>query len=232
MSDVSTLWFDADTHQYHWGPLRELAVELMSVSATLGYAGLVRTAYFTPQSRDRGTAVHALTEQFDAGLVDLSMLADDPLLPYVTAWAQFVEDTGAKFSRTEWALAHPDLGYAGTIDRVGTLLLQAKGATSGNGRSRVRRRCVVDIKSGVKTPTHPVQLAAYSALVTRQLVVQGEAPRSAGKLCRICVYLNKKGTYTVEDYGVGGEADVLWASALTVAKFRRFHKLTEGHDAA
>ena len=208
MSDAAKLWFDAVTHTYSWGPIQDLAVELMSVSATMGHAELVRTAYFTPESRDRGTNVHSLTEQFDAGLVDLDILADDPLLPYIQAWAQFKEDYNPKFSRTEWALGNPDMGYAGTIDRVGTLMLTAKGSMK-----RVRRRCVLDIKSGSKTPTHPVQL---------------ESPRAATKLHRVCVYLNKKGTYKVEDYGTGGEADVLWNAALTVAKFRRFHKLTEG----
>ena len=167
--------------------------------------------------------MHSLTEQFDAGLVDLDILADDPLLPYIQAWAQFKEDYNPKFSRTEWALGNPDMGYAGTIDRVGTLMLTAKGSMK-----RVRRRCVLDIKSGSKTPTHPVQLAAYAALVMRELVLQGASPRAATKLHRVCVYLNKKGTYKVEDYGTGGEADVLWNAALTVAKFRRFHKLTEG----
>lgn len=223
MSGIPKLWFDAVTHSYTWGAIEELAVELLSVSAAMGSAGLVRTAYFTPESRDRGTNVHALTEQFDAGLVDLDMLADDPLLPYIQAWAKFTEDYIPKFSRTEWAVANPDLGYAGTIDRVGTLMLPTKGSSA----SRVRRRCVLDIKSGAKAPTHPVQLAAYAALVTRELVLQGESPRAAAKLHRICVYITKKGTYKIEDYGMGGEADVLWNAALTVAKFRRFHKLTE-----
>lgn len=223
MSGIPKLWFDAVTHSYAWGAIEELAVELLSVSAAMGSAGLVRTAYFTPESRDRGTNVHALTEQFDAGLVDLDMLADDPLLPYIQAWAQFTEDYIPKFSRTEWAVANADLGYAGTIDRVGTLMLPAKGSSA----NRVRRRCVLDIKSGAKTPTHPVQLAAYASLVTRELVLQGESPRVAAKLHRICVYITKKGTYKIEDYGMGGEADVLWNAALTVAKFRRFHKLTE-----
>lgn len=64
----------------------------------------------------RGTAVHAATVELDAnGTVE----CDDAILPYLQAYALFLREHDVRWELTEHALAHPQLLYAGTLDRVG-----------------------------------------------------------------------------------------------------------------
>ena len=215
---MSNLIFREEDHSYWLGD-PETGVSLMSVTRVLGDAGLVRTDFFTPQSAQRGTTVHTMTEDYDSGVLDETTVEDHPYYPYLCAWKQFVEDYNAKFSRIEWRLAHPDLAYAGTIDRVGTVMLDGK-----NGGPKVRRRCVIDIKSGSARPEHRIQLSAYTGLVSRALVLSGESPTHAQQLRRLCVYITKEGKYRVVEH-TDGVDEVMWLSALRVAKYRRFHNL-------
>lgn len=65
---------------------------------------------------DRGTKVHAATEALDkTGRAEI----EDSYLPYLQAYALFRQDHEVVWELIEHADYHPELMYAGTIDRYG-----------------------------------------------------------------------------------------------------------------
>lgn len=80
---------------------------------------------------ERGHRVHLATELDDRGTLDESSVADD-IRPYLQAWRDFKRESGAVMLEIERRVFHPELRYAGTLDRVLSL----------NGRE-----FVADIKS-------------------------------------------------------------------------------------
>ncbi len=105
----------------------------------------------------RGTTVHEMTEAYDAG-AEVSLLTEDGHLAYkVSEWSMFERyvDFIHRFrpivNMTEQNFVNPELGWAGTVDRVITL----QGAT-----------ILMDIKtSNAIYPTYWLQLAAYRRLL-------------------------------------------------------------------
>jgi hypothetical protein len=67
----------------------------------------------------RGSAVHKATEILDKyGKCE----CDEDIEPYIRAYVQFRKDFGIKdYAHIEKALAHEELKYAGTIDRIYTI---------------------------------------------------------------------------------------------------------------
>lgn len=67
---------------------------------------------------DRGTAVHRATELLDkTGTAEIS----DDYAPYLTAYAAFRREHEVEWELIEHPDYHPVHGYAGTIDRYGTV---------------------------------------------------------------------------------------------------------------
>jgi len=105
----------------------------------------------------RGTTVHEMTEAYDAG-VEVSLLTEDGQLAYkVSEWAmleryvEFIQRFQPKIVMTEQNFVNPQLGWAGTVDRVITL-------------NNVT--ILLDIKtSNAIYPTYWLQLAAYRILL-------------------------------------------------------------------
>ena len=65
---------------------------------------------------DRGTKVHAATEDLDkTGRAEI----EDEYLPYLQAYVQFRQEHDVQWELIEYADYHPELRYAGTIDRYG-----------------------------------------------------------------------------------------------------------------
>lgn len=90
-------------------------------------------------------AVHLWNErQLDEGALDPA------LAPYLADWKAFLADTGAEVNQSELRLAHPILGYAGTLDSI----VGMKG-----------KNVLVDVKTGVVPRTVGPQTAAYAELV-------------------------------------------------------------------
>lgn len=100
-----------------------------------------------------GTNVHAACDLYNRDQLDWSSL-DAPLVPYVKAWAQFLEDSGAVVIASECRVYHDQLGYAGTADVV---LAWGK------------RTAVPDLKATAVVPrTVGVQTAAYAKAYARK----------------------------------------------------------------
>lgn len=67
---------------------------------------------------DRGTAVHIATEQLDkTGKAEIS----EDYAPYLMAYAAFLREHEVEWELIEHSDYHPVHGYAGTIDRYGTV---------------------------------------------------------------------------------------------------------------
>lgn len=65
---------------------------------------------------DRGTKVHAATEALDkTGRAEI----EDEYLPYLQAYVKFRQEHDVQWELIEYADYHPELRYAGTIDRYG-----------------------------------------------------------------------------------------------------------------
>lgn len=139
-----------------------------------------------------GQAVHTATEYDDEGVLKLHKM-DVALWPCVKAWRQFQKDFDVKFEAIEPIVYSMKHGYAGRIDRIGTVKSV---------------RSVIDIKTAKYKPTHDLQVAAYlnawNELNPRNRVVR-----------RYLVELRRDGTYQViEMKGAGDFAIFLSALAL------------------
>lgn len=142
-----------------------------SVSEILKESGLVDLSKIPPDilesARIRGECVHKALESFDLGFLDIDKCPNETR-PYLMAWARFLSEKGGVVKKIEYSDINIEHWYAGTIDRIVDI----------NGES-----ILLDVKSGGKTKSHQVQLAAYQEMLNPK-------PTSRGIL-----YLNSKGEY-------------------------------------
>lgn len=145
---MNKLVFYDDKHIYKYN-----GVEIPSVSELLRFISREIYGdidkYVLDNAAERGTTVHLATQNLDeAGICEVS----PNLYGYVEAYANFLREHTVKWEYIEKPLAHPELLYAGTIDRAGIL----------DGR-----RAVVDFKttSVVKKTLVKAQLNGYDKLL-------------------------------------------------------------------
>lgn len=105
------------------------------------------------------------------GALDMDAL-DPALVPYVTAWAQFLKATGSTVIASERRVASESLGCAGTLDSV---VFWGK------------TERIVDIKSGGVPRTVGPQTAAYETLHREEV--------GGVKRLRHCIQLRGDGTW-------------------------------------
>ncbi len=122
-----------------------------SVTQILQCAGLVDFSGIRPEvlelAAERGTVVHAITEYLDKGTLDEDSI-DPALAGYVEGYKAFKKQYGInKCISIEKQIYHKTLGYAGTLDRIGTLADETL--------------MLFDIKTGCKEAAHEIQLAGY-----------------------------------------------------------------------
>lgn len=131
----------------------------------------------------RGTAVHEATALADRDDLDEESL-DPELAGYVAAWRRFREESGFEPLLVEHRVVNLQLGYAGTVDRVGQL----------GGRM-----ALLDIKSGSRVPRSAgPQLAGYWEALT-WMVEHGYLERSLRLHYRdrYVVHLRPEGRYSL-----------------------------------
>jgi hypothetical protein len=166
------LVFDAAAHRYYLA-----GVCLPGVTAVLESAGLIDYRFLgdrREQYLERGRAVHIATHYDDNhDLAEESLSAE--ILPYLEAWRSFRQDYGFVPQLIEHRVCNPQYGYAGTLDRVGSI-------RDGTG-------IILDIKTGHAPDAVRYQLAAYNACLPH--------PRTRQ---RRCVELHQDGTYKVIPY--------------------------------
>src|ERR1700738_26321 len=66
-------------------------------------------------ARQFGQHVHIACDLFNRGELEWSTL-DVSLVPYVEAWKQFIDESGAVVIASEFRVFHEQLGYAGSPD--------------------------------------------------------------------------------------------------------------------
>ena len=147
-----------------------------------------------------GAAVHKACELDDLGLLDESAL-DPQLAGSLHGWRTFCKEHGARWKLVEAPLFHPDLGYAGTVDRYGLV----DGADA-----------VVDLKTTTRLyPSVGPQLAAYARAIA------GTTARTR----RLAVQLHVNGRYHLREYDSPTDWAV-FASLLTLRNFCQQHRIT------
>jgi hypothetical protein len=140
---MSRLVFEPVAHKYQLD-----GRDIPSVSAILkaqGDAFYARTPA-AMASIDRGSRAHQASELMDTmGMKPGDFDAD--LVGLLTGWQNFLAETGAKVIQIEQQVFSETLWYAGTFDRIIMLF---------------GHLYLIDLKTGGKQKTHPVQLAAYA----------------------------------------------------------------------
>lgn len=198
------LTFDERTHTY-----RYQGAVVPSVTQVL--APIVDLSFVDPDvlaaASAFGTAVHKACELDDLEELDEASL-DEPLVPYLDAWRAFSRDYNVIWSCVEQWVYHPQLRYAGTLDRYGLVFDKPH-----HGH---HVPAIVDIKSGSRLfPAVGPQLAAYhraldeSSVTTRRLAVQ----------------LKDDGTYVAKWHNDPTDF-ALFASLLTVGTWCAKHGVT------
>ena len=168
------LTFDDATHTYRHG--EKVVPSVTQCLSKLHDFGMVPKDVLEAACL-RGSYVHTLTEYHDQGDLDHSSIGE--YLGYLDAWMQFCADRKAVWSGIEIRGYSERYGFAGTLDRCGTL----------NGGA-----WVIDIKTSATT--HRVwnmQLAAY-----RQLLVETDPKWALARLGT--VQLKPDGTYKLVEW--------------------------------
>ena len=111
---ASRLVFHPDGHRYYLDGHR-----LPSNTEIIKAAGLIDDRWFTPESRDRGTAVHQACHFLCENDLDWATVRPD-YVPYVEACADFLRTSGFISERNEFP-TWSDAGYATTPDDMGQL---------------------------------------------------------------------------------------------------------------
>lgn len=163
---------------------------------------------FLEQARRRGTAVHAMTEQYDDARRRLELWKpdDDPMAevvaPYLDAWAKFLDDTGFEVHAIEEQVFSRRHRYAGILDRLGVL----------NGR-----RVVIDIKATAAiSPVMGIQLAAYQAAVNEGRPKAEQYPK------RFVCQLRNDTSYRLQEFRDRADVTVFLA-LLTIHQWKELH---------
>lgn len=114
--DSADVEFDEATHTYSYN-----GVVLPSVTQILQAEGFVNTAFYDEWSRNKGSMVHLAVKYYLSGELDEETL-DPEIVPYLTAFKRFCDDTAFTVDQTEIPKRHTIYKYAGTPDIIGGAL--------------------------------------------------------------------------------------------------------------
>lgn len=199
MTDL-TVNFDPEGHVYRVG-----GVVVPNVTRII--APLYDWTHVPPDVLERksvlGRYVHEATEYDDKGRLDEATIADE-IRPYLEAWRRFRRETGFIPRLIEHKVYHPNLGYAGTLDRAGIFPTAADAVD------------IIDIKSGDEYDSHGVQVAAYAFAYVAERA-------SATYPGRRAVYLNADGTYRQRKF-TDPQDYPTFVALLTLANWRQNHE--------
>lgn len=171
------------------------------VSQILQKAGIVDLSAIPADrlaaAQEFGTAVHIACELHDKGTLDEAIL-DPQLKPYLDGWKLFRQEHSFQPEKIEEKLYSKIYRFAGTIDRIGKCRIDDS-------------LVIVDIKSGIVTPSIAIQLAAYELLVREHT--------GGKKTKRLVIFLNNTGTYKMQLYKDKIDTNI-FLSALCIYNFK------------
>ena len=115
---MNDILFDEKKHQYTVdGVVYPSVTDILEHLTAPGY-GKVNPAILE-EAKERGTAVHELTEAIDYGMPPEEI--EDGLAGYAVAYLRFLADYDAEWEFIEHRFYEPTMGFCGTIDRVGKI---------------------------------------------------------------------------------------------------------------
>ena len=145
---------------------------------------------------DRGTKVHAATEALDkTGRAEI----EDSYLPYLQAYAQFRQEHEVQWELIEYADYHPELMYAGTIDRYGMV----------DGY-----HTLVDLKT-----TYRVYKPLCGASLNLYRLILEARQKAVERL--VIIHLKKDGTYKLVNIPIDGAVAMALITLHNALKTRR-----------
>lgn len=155
------------------------------------------------RARQLGRAVHVACEIEDNGqVIDPKTLAP-VVVPYLEAYRKFLAEVKPEWRGIEEKVCHEMHRYAGTLDRRGFVF---------------KRRSVLDIKSGVESPTVALQTAAYLEAHDSVYGADEETPS------RFALYLRDDATYRLTEIKTSRQQDFrTFLSALNLYNWRHAH---------
>jgi hypothetical protein len=114
---MAKLIFFDDKHQYEvGGEILPSVSEILQPLSRAIYDSIPQ--YTLEQAADRGKRVHAATENLDRYN---EVQVDNDILPYVEAYVKWRKEYDPQWTRIEYACYHPEMMFAGTLDRYGTI---------------------------------------------------------------------------------------------------------------
>ncbi len=229
---MARLIFFDDTHTYTVDGEEFPSVSEISRFASREIYGEVNQ-YNLDNAASRGSAVHKATEILDKyGKVE----CDEDIVPYIQAYVKFRKDFGIDdYEHIEKALAHEELKYAGTIDRIYTMdgkfaeavkqhckeyvYIDENGKVAKSKELRpctqIGRLAIIDIKSSsvVQNVLALIQLNAYRLSTEHNGLGEVEA--------LFILHLEKDGKYKFIAYDINND---LFLSCLTLHKALKKNK--------
>lgn len=190
------LIFDAQSHTYRYNG--KVVPGVTSILEPISDFSFVSPEVMAA-AQALGTAVHLACELDDLGTLDEDEL-DPLLLPYLSAWRKFCRDYLCAWTHVEARVHNVAMGYAGTLDRKGTVL---------------GKQTVLDIKTS----------AALYASVGPQTAAYARALPDGAALDRAAVRLKPDGTYEFKAYRNPMDWP-LFCSLLTVRRWCADHRVT------
>ena len=171
---ASRLTYEDEAHVYRYD-----GNVVASVTQVLGETGMVDSTFYTPAAAQRGRFLHKMCNLYDTGRLDWKTV-DDRLMPFFLGYQKFLEDTKFDIALSETPLYHPLYSYAGTLDRLGRMVVRQKTAW-----------VLADLKTGGLHPATALQTAGYKELVlANALDFDKETP-----ILRLAVHLPGDGTW-------------------------------------
>lgn len=165
------LWFDPQAHAYYRQGRR-----IGSVTDVLKAVGIIdqNEMWVTEHEMWKGTCIHKGVELLNKGTLDWDTVDDTEIMPYLQSYEKFIQSTGFKARRIEYALVDIVLGIAGRLDIEGLF-------PSG-------QPAVIDVKTGTVKPFTRIQLSGYDYLLQSEdktdkpreryaLELKGDRPR-------------------------------------------------------
>lgn len=147
---MQDLFFDKEAHAYYYKGERVPCVsDILKMVDVVLLDGIPQRNLEI--AAERGSRVHAATEDLEYGVLDIDDEENADIQPYLIAYKKFLDDHPAYSTAREEALYSERLGYAGTLD----IVKQIEGRLS-----------VVDIKTSrtIGGLRSALQLSAYQQL--------------------------------------------------------------------
>jgi len=170
--------FNPDEHVYTDLDGRELP----HITGMLARTGWIDDTWYTEESCERGQAVHALTADFDLGVLDPAT-APKTYRAWVLAYVAGMKILQPIWDSIEAPIVHPTFRFGGRPDRVG----KAFGIST-----------ILEVKSNNQgwnlEKAHPIQTALQAVLVSATRPLPAEA------WVRYAFYCRPNGQYRLEDH--------------------------------